>query len=137
MSTVSAQVIPLPGRVPWHPEKFHVPSAAAVPLEIWAYPTRLLLALKYVWYMVTLVVLVAFWSMPEKPPSPKSARFQETPSGISNGVPLSWVPPIVKLGSVGCTAKLSNCVALKPAVLRLVHVAPPSAERKIPPSLPS
>src|SRR5262245_40512389 len=44
---------------------------------------------------------------------------------------------MVKFASEGCTATLSNWVALKPGVLRLVQVAPPSAERKMPPSLPS
>ncbi len=38
--------------------------------------------LKYVWYIVTFSVSVAFWSMRAKPPSPKSARVQ-VPSGRS------------------------------------------------------
>src|SRR5437764_1100244 len=70
------------------------------------------------------------------PPSPKSAR-NHVAVGWYQLVPLSCVPPIVKFGSSGWIARLWNWVALRPAVLRLDHVAPASDERQMPPSFPS
>src|SRR5262245_35422971 len=70
------------------------------------------------------------------PPSPKSQRFH-VPPGLYQLVPLSCVPPMVKNGSIGCVAMLWHGVALRPVVLRLVNVAPPSIDFQMPPSLPS
>src|SRR3954447_1274008 len=92
--------------------------------------------LKYVWYIRTLVVSAAFWSIAEKPPSPKSARVHVF-AGFSHSVPLSCVPPIVKCASVGCTAIDSNCVAENPVLFRLDHVPPPFVLLKMPPSFPA
>src|SRR3954454_15334861 len=101
-----------------------------------AYPIRLFFWLKYVWYMVTCVVSAAFWSIAEKPPSPKSARVHVA-FGLYHSVPLSCVPPIVKFASVGCTAIEVNCVAEKPVAFRLAQVAPPSVLFQMPPSFPA
>ena len=85
---------------------------------------------------MTLVVSVAFWSIRAKPPSPKSTRFHALPETSNWLVPLSWVPPIVKLGSVGCSDRPLNCVALNVALFRLDQVVPPSIDFQMPPSSP-
>jgi hypothetical protein len=90
--------------------------------------------LKYVWYIVTLDVFTAFWSMAANPPSPKSARVQ---APVYSSVPLSWVPPIEKSALVGWTAIDSNWTAENGALLTLAQVAPPFPLLKMPPSLPA
>src|SRR5258706_6417609 len=118
------------------PSSVQPPSTALAVFVTRAYATRLFRWLKYVWYMVTLMLSGEFWSITLLPPSPKSAR-NHVAAGWYQWVPLSCVPPIVKFGSSGWIAMLWNWVALRPAVLRLDHVAPASDERQMPPSLPS
>src|SRR3954451_12866239 len=126
----------MPLAVPPHPRNAHPLSCAFAVVVTRAKPMWLFCWLKYEWYIVTLVVFAAVWSMAENPPSPKSARVHVA-FGLYHSVPLSWVPPIVKFGSVGCTASDWNCVAENPVLLRLDHVAPPSVLLKMPPSLPA
>ena len=126
----------MPLGVPPQPKKLQPLSCALDTLVTRAVPISEPAELKYVWYIVTVVVSAAFWSIRAKPPSPKSARVQ-VPAGCKKFVPLSCVPPMLKLRSLGWTAMLWNWVALKPAVLRLVQVAPLSVLRHTPPSLPT
>jgi hypothetical protein len=58
------------------PSSVQFPSNALAIPRTRAYPTRLFRWLKYVWYIRTLMLSGAFWSMTAKPPSPKSIRFQ-------------------------------------------------------------
>ena len=122
--------------VPPQPRNAHPLSWAFEVAVTRANPMTLFFWLKYVWYIVRLVVLVEVWSIRANPPSPKSARVH-VPFGLYHSVPLSWVPPIEKLGSVGWTASDSNCVAENCGLFLLVHVAPPSPLLKMPPSLPA
>src|SRR6185503_7831626 len=92
-------------------------------------PKKLFRWLKKVWYITTSTLggapalpgATELWSMMAKPPSPLSAETQVPLVGNCASVPLSWVPPMVRFWSVGCTATLTNWMVPSPVVLRLIH----------------